>query len=75
MLNIDLQLKNDATLKKGKARRGATPDDDSENAFHFIAFVPVAGKVWKLDGLERQPRSLGKSNLARCCQPVPIDFI
>lgn len=60
MLNSDLQLKNDATAKKTKKRRGSTPDDESENGFHFIAFVPAAGKVWKLDGLERQPQSLGK---------------
>ena len=59
MLNVDLQLKNDATSKKRKNRRGSSPDDDSESAFHFIAFVPVAEQVWKLDGLERQPVSLG----------------
>ncbi|KAL8656222.1 MAG: hypothetical protein Q9226_002735 [Calogaya cf. arnoldii] len=56
MLNADLQLKNDAsTRKKSKAK-----ESDEDNAgFHFIAFIPVQDKVWKLDGLERQPQNLG----------------
>ena len=60
MLNGDLQLKNDATAKK-KGRTTTQDDDDSDAGFHFIAFVPVDGKVWKLDGLERQPQNLGTS--------------
>lgn len=58
MLNADIQLKNDAsTRKKSKAK-----DSDEDNAgFHFIAFIPVQNKVWKLDGLERQPQDLGES--------------
>ena len=62
MLNGDLQLKNDAKAKKQRLKR--LPDDgldDSEAGFHFIAFVPVSGRVWKLDGLERQPQCLGES--------------
>ena len=56
MLNADLQLKNDAAPRKGKAK-----DSNEEDAgFHFIAFVPVEGKVWKLDGLQRQPQNLGR---------------
>ena len=30
-----------------------------ETAFHYIAYVPVNGKVWELDGLETQPRCIG----------------
>lgn len=57
MLNADLQLKNDASnRKKSKAKSS----DEEDAGFHFIAFVPVQGKVWKLDGLERQPQSLGR---------------
>lgn len=56
MLNADLQLKNDATSRK----KSKSKDSDEDSAgFHFIAFVPVHGKVWKLDGLERQPQNLG----------------
>ncbi|KAL8780260.1 MAG: hypothetical protein Q9194_001023 [Teloschistes cf. exilis] len=56
MLNADLQLKNDA-LARRKAKTEGTDDEDA--GFHFIAFVPSQGKVWKLDGLERQPQKLG----------------
>ncbi|KAL8738922.1 MAG: hypothetical protein Q9181_000374 [Wetmoreana brouardii] len=59
MLNADLQLKNDALARK---RSKAKASDEDEAGFHFIAFVPVQGKVWKLDGLERQPQNLGPIN-------------
>ena len=60
MLNIDLQLKNDAKSSSKKRKVG---DDEDESAFHFIAFMPINGKLWKLDGLERQPMSLGEQYL------------
>ncbi|KAK2757846.1 hypothetical protein FQN54_004252 [Arachnomyces sp. PD_36] len=60
MLNLDLQLKNDATAKKSKASKKNEVADESEAGFHFIAFVPALGKVWKFDGLERQPQNLGE---------------
>ncbi|CAG8241613.1 unnamed protein product [Penicillium salamii] len=57
MLSSDLQLKNEATTRK----KGAKGDEDeSDPAFHFIAFMPAMGQLWKLDGLERQPRTLGE---------------
>ncbi|KAL1958473.1 hypothetical protein VTO42DRAFT_4337 [Malbranchea cinnamomea] len=60
VLNIDLQLKNEASERKVQgASSKNTAYDESEAGFHFIAFVPVNGKVWKFDGLERQPQSLG----------------
>ncbi|WEW60370.1 cysteine-type deubiquitinase [Emydomyces testavorans] len=59
ILNADLQLKNDSTVKKSKASKRNQSFDESEAGFHFIAFVPANGKVWKFDGLERQPQSLG----------------
>ena len=27
-------------------------DDDKEDAFHFIGYVPYRGKVYELDGLQ-----------------------
>jgi len=54
--NADLQLKNEATLRR---RTKSTRDDEADAGFHFIAFVPAMGKVWKFDGLERQPQSIG----------------
>ncbi|KAL8735663.1 MAG: hypothetical protein Q9166_000832 [cf. Caloplaca sp. 2 TL-2023] len=56
ILNADLQLKNDASSRKKSKAKGT---DEDEAGFHFIAFVPVQDKVWKLDGLERQPQNLG----------------
>jgi ubiquitin carboxyl-terminal hydrolase L5 len=55
-----------------RSRRRASADsvatDDStesfeENGHHFIAFVPVGTEVWKLDGLDAQPTSVGSFNL------------
>jgi len=60
MLNSDLQLKNDATAKRKKAGKHRQEHGESEAGFHFIAFVPAMGKVWKFDGLERQPQGLGQ---------------
>jgi len=57
ILNSDLQLKTEATSRK-KGSKGHD-DDESDTAFHFIAFMPVMGQLWKFDGLERQPRTLG----------------
>lgn len=68
MLNIDLSMDNafsDRKKKKPttKQKKGSkiTDDDfiDDDAAFHFIAFVPVDGEVWGLDGLNRQPEQLG----------------
>ena len=61
MLNADLQLKSDAAPRK-KRKRKALSDQD-EAALHFIAFVPVKGKLWKLDGLQAQPQNLGNSGV------------
>ncbi|MCJ1390841.1 hypothetical protein MMC18_003702 [Xylographa bjoerkii] len=59
MLNGDLLMKNDVEAAKKRSNK-STYDDQSDAAFHFVAFVPVDGALWKLDGLERQPHSLGE---------------
>jgi ubiquitin carboxyl-terminal hydrolase L5 len=64
LLNSALQLKNDATQRKSKTAKGNQIFDESEAGFHFIAFVPAKGRVWKFDGLERQPQNLGILPLA-----------
>ena len=66
MLNGDLQLVNDASAKK-ESTRAREEADDSDAGYHFIAFVPIDGKVWKLDGLERQPHNLGTAS-----RPFPV---
>jgi ubiquitin carboxyl-terminal hydrolase L5 len=67
MLQGDLKVKTDATASKsrGKKRgRSRKFHDDEEAAFHFNAFVPIQGELWKLDGLKTQPILLGKQNEA-----------
>ena len=74
-MSVDIRLKQDATRaakakrpaqkkkKKGKGKgRGkmqVADEEDDETGFHFIAYVPRAGQVWKLDGLELRPQALG----------------
>ncbi|KAJ5766446.1 uncharacterized protein N7511_004062 [Penicillium nucicola] len=58
ILNSDLQLKIEATAKKHRSK--GQDDDEDDATFHFIAFMPVMGQLWKFDGLERQPQSLGE---------------
>ena len=71
MLNTDLQLKNDATLKR--RRRPKAQSGEEEASFHFIAFVPVECKLWKLDGLQPQPQNLGKGAVA-FVYPITTEF-
>ena len=59
MLNADLSLKNEA-IAKTKGKKAKNEDDDSAAGYHFIAFMPIDGILWKFDGLERQPMSLGE---------------
>ena len=66
ILNLDLQLKSESLARKSSGAKRQMESTSSEAAFHFVAFVPVIGRVWKFDGLERQPQALGKlSNITR----------
>lgn len=60
ILNSDLQLQVESKTRK-KASQSQDNDDDDDSSFHFIAFMPVMGQVWKFDGLERQPQSIGEA--------------
>lgn len=75
IMTVDWRLKEDAQTaakkkraqarpRKGKRRKGrskmtATVKDDDETGFHFVAYVPAHGKIWKLDGIEKRPQTLG----------------
>ncbi|GAM43582.1 ubiquitin carboxyl-terminal hydrolase [Talaromyces pinophilus] len=56
ILNSDLSLKGEVLASKSK--RQNDNGTSNEAAFHFIAFVPTLGRLWKFDGLERQPQDL-----------------
>ncbi|KAH8791490.1 hypothetical protein BGZ57DRAFT_784675 [Hyaloscypha finlandica] len=43
------------TVKKRRRRK-----DEDEAGYHFVAYVPINGSVWRLDGLQRQPVNLGE---------------
>ena len=73
-MNVDTRLKEDALeaakkqrrleqekKRKGKKRRKRASFDreDDEPGFHFIAYVPAGGRVWRMDGMEAFPRMIG----------------
>ena len=60
MLNIDILMKNNTVAKNKSKKDQSCQEDDSETAFHFIAYMPIAENIWKFDGLQRQPQRLGK---------------
>lgn len=52
--------------QKAKAKRSLLPDESdgavdeaNESGFHFTAYVPAQNHLWRMDGLQRQPESLG----------------
>jgi ubiquitin carboxyl-terminal hydrolase L5 len=53
--DLDIALMDAAKAKRGAKKRGWEDDE----AFHFIAYVPMNGVLWELDGLRRQPVRLG----------------
>ncbi|KAF2252537.1 cysteine proteinase [Trematosphaeria pertusa] len=64
---VNKAKKEGKPAKPGKERRHSADSnatDDSadsfeENAHHYIAFVPIAGSIWKLDGMDAQPTLMG----------------
>jgi ubiquitin carboxyl-terminal hydrolase L5 len=73
MLNADLYLQNEfekwqKSQKANKKRKVAASNkktarqkkqEEEEPAFHFIAYVPINGEVWRMDGMQRHPINLG----------------
>ncbi|KAI7215711.1 hypothetical protein KC333_g5286 [Hortaea werneckii] len=49
--------RKDTYAVDGNATDEATATE--EEGFHFIAYMPIQGHVWKLDGLDRHPQDLG----------------
>lgn len=61
--DLALDNKYEESQKKRKAqKRTARPKRKKPNAdinYHYIAYVPMGGQVWELDGLQTNPLSLG----------------
>lgn len=52
--------KRKASKAGKKKQQRLDNDDDTGGAFHFIAYVPIDGEVWRLDGMQHEPENLGK---------------
>lgn len=52
-------LDADIDILEASKRRRFTGEEGEEEAFHFIAYVPIGDSLWELDGLKRQPVRLG----------------
>ena len=50
--------KRKTTGSPSKAKKAAS-DDQTQEQYHFIGYVPVHGKVWELDGLQRTAIEVG----------------
>ncbi|KAF2099999.1 cysteine proteinase [Rhizodiscina lignyota] len=67
MLYQDLAFKNEFDKAKRYRNRGTKarnnkkkkPEEDDTNGFHFIAFMPASGEIWRMDGMEKQPQKFG----------------
>ena len=45
--------------------KAAAADDTAEEGFHFCAYMPINGHVWKLDGMDRFPQDMGTFDTER----------
>lgn len=36
-----------------------TPDEENDGLYHFVAYVPINGQLWELDGLKQFPVNYG----------------
>jgi ubiquitin carboxyl-terminal hydrolase L5 len=49
------QKKKTKTSKSRPTKKTAS----SESAFHFVAYMPIGGEIWRLDGLDAYPQKFG----------------
>ncbi len=77
MLDADLFLRQKKqTAKKPRKAKGRKPrqtsEQDEDACYHFIAYVPIDGYVWSLDGLRPDPVRLGEHFN---CSLLPLPYI
>uniref|UniRef100_A0A0G4F8U9 Ubiquitin carboxyl-terminal hydrolase n=1 Tax=Chromera velia CCMP2878 TaxID=1169474 RepID=A0A0G4F8U9_9ALVE len=54
--NLDtVRMAHNSFQKQSSFQIEHDKDDEKEDAFHFISYVPFRGKVWELDGLKEGP--------------------
>ncbi|KXL47032.1 hypothetical protein M433DRAFT_57946 [Acidomyces richmondensis BFW] len=60
LLQADMHLKAKADRPRQDPDKGAAEADaEDEVGFHFVAYMPIQGHVWMLDGLDRFPLDMG----------------
>ncbi|CAG8548276.1 13188_t:CDS:10 [Dentiscutata heterogama] len=50
----------DSLIVEEPSKNGGSEDEGGGEVYHYIAYVPIDGEVWQLDGLYPHPVSLGK---------------
>ncbi|CAG8545425.1 4707_t:CDS:10 [Gigaspora margarita] len=50
----------DSLIVEEPNKNGGSEDEGGGEVYHYIAYVPIDGEVWQLDGLYPHPVSLGK---------------
>ncbi|KAI9652450.1 MAG: hypothetical protein M1831_006793 [Alyxoria varia] len=49
--------------RNGTKRKAAQMDKvDANTPYHFDAYIPINGEIWKLDGLDASPENLGSAS-------------
>lgn len=52
-------LRSNPSRKARTTKSADESDRSADDGFHFVAFMPINGGVWKLDGMEKVPQNLG----------------
>jgi ubiquitin carboxyl-terminal hydrolase L5 len=63
MISADANEEDDYNNRHKKAKsaksRQTKKSPSSDSAFHFVAYMPIAGEIWRLDGLDSYPQKFG----------------
>lgn len=51
------QKRNQNNLKARRAQKSQS--NRSDDAYHYVAYVPINSDVWRLDGLQKDPVNIG----------------
>ncbi|KAI4153883.1 MAG: hypothetical protein LQ340_002028 [Diploschistes diacapsis] len=75
MLNSDLYMADEAYCdEKSKSKHKKRRHNMEEAAYHFDAFILIKDEIWKLDGLEAHPQSLGTASDSNWVEKVKLDL-
>lgn len=45
--------------KKSLVASSKDPEEEDQEGFHFVAYMPIQGHVWRMDGLDKFPQDIG----------------